>query len=92
MAMAVATAFSVNAFAADKTVSNINTAQTSKTTDGKTAKTVTYDEAVKLAIKNTSSIATIDEAMDYMKLVSLWLKLSVALEQHKVELLFLHLL
>lgn len=67
MAMAVATAFSVNAFAADKTVSNINTAQTSKTTDGKTAKTVTYDEAVKLAIKNTSSIATIDEAMDYME-------------------------
>ena len=47
MAMAVATAFSVNAFAANKTVSNINTAQTSKTTDGKTAKTVTYDEAVK---------------------------------------------
>ena len=67
MAMAVATAFSVNAFAADKTVSNINTAQTSKTTDGKTAKTLTYDEAVKLAIKNTSSIATIDEAMDYME-------------------------
>ena len=67
MAMAVATEFSVNAFAADKTVSNINTAQTSKTTDGKTAKTVTYDEAVKLAIKNTSSIATIDEAMDYME-------------------------
>lgn len=67
MAMAVATAFSVNAFAADKTVSNINTAQTSKTTDGETAKTVTYDEAVKLAIKNTSSIATIDEAMDYME-------------------------
>lgn len=66
MAMAVAMAFSVNAFAANKTTAN-NAVQSSKQTEGETKRVVTYDEAVKLAIKNTSSIATINEAMDYME-------------------------
>ena len=66
MAMAVAMAFSVNAFAANKTTAN-NAAHSSKQAEGEAKRVVTYDEAVKLAIKNTSSIATIDEAMDYME-------------------------
>ena len=53
-AMAVSTAMlmSCTAFAAD---------------DDSAVGTITYEEAVSMAIDNTSGIATLDESMDYME-------------------------